>query len=396
MSGDIAAIKSRVESVVDERLEALIDLSDYLHDNPETAFEERKASERITETMRREGFTVERGIGGLETAFKAWSSYGSGKPVIAVLAEYDALPEMGHACGHNLIAAMGVGAAVAANLALRDSGQDGTIVLMGTPAEERGGGKGILISKGCFTTVDCAMMVHPAAYTRVEDSSLASTRVILRYSGKGAHAAASPWSGANALEAVLQTFNLVNAWRCQLRDHSRINGIITNGGTAVNIIPEYAEAQFGIRATDRGYLEELVERVRSCAESAATGMGVTVEFERVGRGYDAIWNNPVLKGVIASNFALIGEDVVAMPRGAGMGSTDMGNVTQVLPGLHCYVKVKEDIEPHTLAFATACVGETAARAIAVGAKALGMTAMDLFNEPGLVEKARTAFDRKES
>ena len=386
---------SKVQAIVDGRMRDLIDLSAYLHENPETAFEERKACERITEMMRGEGFTVERGIGGLETAFKASSAYGTGHPVIAVLAEYDALPELGHACGHNLIAAMSVGAAIAANHALRDSGRDGTIVLMGTPAEERGGGKGILVSKGCFDGIDCAMMIHPAAHTRVQDSSLASTRVILRYTGKGAHAAASPWSGANALEAVIQTFNLINAWRCQLRDRSRINGIITDGGTAINIIPEHAEAQFGIRAPDRGYLDELVEIVRTCAESAAAGMGVTVAAERVGRGYDAISNNPILQNLIASNFVLAGEEVVPMPREAGLGSTDMGNVTQSLPGLHCYVKVTEGIEPHTPAFAAACGGHSAARAIEAGAKALGMTAMDLFNEPGLVEKARAAFDRKD-
>jgi len=394
MNNDIEAGKSKVASVVEERMQILSGLSAYIHDNPETAFEEHKASERIAETMRREGFAVERGIGGLETALKAQSSYGSGRPVIALLAEYDALPELGHACGHNLIAAMGAGAAIAANIALRDSGLEGTIVLVGTPAEERGGGKGILISKGCFDGIDCALMVHPAAHTRVEDSSLASTRVILRYTGKGAHAAASPWNGANALEAVIQTFNLINAWRCQLREPSRINGIITSGGAAVNIIPDYAEAQFGIRASDRGYLDELVERVRNCAVSAAAGMGVKLDFERVGRGYDAVANNPVLRGLMASNFARVGEEVVAMPRGAGMGSTDMGNVTGFLPGLHCYVKVQEGIEPHTPAFAAACVGEPAARAIAAGAKAMAMTAMDLFAEPKLVEEARAAFGKK--
>ena len=395
MSGDNATQKTRILGIVEEHMQVLIDLSAFLHDNPEIAFEEYKASESITDIMHREGFTIERGIGDLDTAFKASSSYGTGRPVIAVLAEYDALPEIGHACGHNLIAAMSVGAAIAANLALRDSGHDGTIILMGTPAEERGGGKGILVSKGCFDGIDCAMMVHPSSHTRAEDSSLASTRVILRYTGKGAHAAAAPWSGANALEAAIQTFNLINAWRCQLRGLSRINGIITKGGTAVNIIPEHAEAQFGIRAADRGYLEELVEKVHNCAESAAAGMGVTIEFERVGRGYDALRNNPVLKNLIASNFTLVGEEVVVMPRGAGMSSTDMGNVTQALPGLHCYIKVKGDIQPHTPAFAAACVGESAARAIAAGAKALGMTAMDLFSEPRLVEEARSAFDRKD-
>ena len=240
------------------------------------------------------------------------------------------------------------------------------------------------------------MMVHPSTHTRVDDSSLASTRLILRYSGRPAHAAAAPWSGANALEATIQTFNLVNAWRCQLREPSRINGIILKGGTAVNIIPESAEAQFGVRAANRAYLEELVDRVRACAVAAAQGMGVSVDIERVGKGYDAIMNNPVLKGLMAANFALAGEEVIPMSKGAGLGSTDMGDVTQSLPGLHCYVKVAEGIEAHTPGFAAACVGGPAERAIAAGAKAMAMTVLDLLAQPGLVRQARDAFEKKEA
>lgn len=394
MSSAIEIAKETIRKAVDEGLRDIVGLSEFLHANPETAFEERRARERIESLARAAGLSVEPGIGGMETAFKAWRSYGTGSPVIAVLAEYDALPELGHACGHNLIAAMSTGAVIACDKALADSGLNGTIVLMGTPAEERGGGKGVLLGKGCFSGLDAAMMLHPAARTRVEDSSLASVRVILRYSGRSAHAAAAPWDGANALEAAIQTFNLVNAWRCQLREPSRINGIITNGGSAVNIIPEFAEAQFAVRAASGGYLDELVEKVRRCAVSAADGMGVSVEFERVGRGYEAISNNPVLRDTMAANLVALGLEISPMPRGAGMGSTDMGNVTQALPGLHCYIGVVEGIEPHTPEFAAACIGEDADRAIAAGAKALGMTAMDLFASPDLVSETRAAFLRR--
>jgi metal-dependent amidase/aminoacylase/carboxypeptidase family protein len=240
------------------------------------------------------------------------------------------------------------------------------------------------------------MMVHPSTHTRVEDSSLASTRLVVKYTGKSAHAAASPWSGANALEATIQTFNMINAWRCQLRESSRINGIIVNGGSAVNIIPEYSEANFGIRAASGDYREELVDRVGKCATAAAEGMGVSVGIERIGKGYDAVMNNPVLKGLMANNFSLAGEEVMAMHKGAGLGSTDMGNVTQSLPGVHCYIKVEQGIEPHTIAFAEACVGSSAGKAIAAGAKAMGMTTIDLFSNPGLVGEARIAFERKET
>ncbi len=395
MNGDSAMLKARIMSVVDECLPALCDLSGYLHDNPETAFKEFKACERILSILERDGFAIERGTGGLDTAFRAASANGKGGPVVAILAEYDALPEIGHACGHNMIAAMSVGAALAAKRVLRESEMNGTVVLVGTPAEERGGGKGILVSKGCFTGVDCAMMIHPSTHTRVDDSSLASIRLIVRYSGKPAHATVSPWSGANALEAVIQTFNLINAWRCQLRESSRINGIIVNGGTVVNIIPEYAEAHFGIRATGRDYLEELIDRVHQCATAAALGMGVSVDIERVGKGYDSIMNNPVLKGLMAANLSLAGEEVIPMPKGAGLGSTDMGNVTRSLPGLHCYIKVEPGIEPHTVGFAEACVGKSAGRAIAAGAKAMGMTVVDLFSDPTLIREVHEAFERKE-
>lgn len=384
-------IKTSLCEDIESLLPSLVDLGDYLHQNPETAFEEYLASSRLCTILRNEGFDVEQGIGGLETALRARSTGGRNGPVVAVLAEYDALPGLGHACGHNLIAAMSTGAAIAVKHVLDASPLNGTIILMGTPAEEKGGGKGILVSKGCFDGIDCAIMVHPASHTMVADSSLASTRLILRYRGKAAHASTSPWNGANALEAAIQTFNLVNAWRCQLHEPSRINGIITAGGTAINIIPEYAEIQFGVRAACRDYLDELVERVGSCARAAATGMAVTVEIERVGKGYGAIRNNPVLEKCMAENFRIAGETVLEKSGDSGLGSTDMGNVTEFLPGVHCLVKLKPGMEPHTSEFAQACAKPDTARTIAAGAKAMGMTVIDLFANPDLVREARHCF-----
>lgn len=393
MSREIDARKGKVAEYVVSSLPELSGLARFLHDNPETAFNERKASEKICALMEGKGFAVERGLGGLETAFKASKRHGTGSPVFAFIAEYDALPEIGHACGHNLIAAMSVGAAAAADRVLGESGLNGTVVLMGTPAEEQGGGKVVLVEAGCFDGIDCALMVHPAARTQVDDRTLASARLILKYAGKPAHASSAPWNGANALEAVIQTFNQINAWRCQLREFSRINGIITSGGKAVNIIPEYAEASFGIRAADREYLEELVEKVRLCANNAASSLGVSVDIVRTGRGYDSIVNNPVLRDLMAANFSLAGEEVVPRREDAGLASADMGNVTRRLPSAHCYVKVEAGIEMHTAEFAQACNGPEAGRALAAGAKAMGMTAVEVFSDPALLTKINAAFSR---
>ena len=385
--------KRRVNEIVDEVKVELGSLGDYLHANPETSMNEYKACAEICRIMESHGFETTRGIGNLETAFKAVSAHDGG-PVVAFLAEYDALPDLGHACGHNLIAAMSAGAAIAVDRMLKEAALRGTVMLIGTPAEEKGGGKVKLVNEGCFEGIDCAVMVHPASSTRVEDITLASTRLVLTYAGKPAHAAAAPWHGANALEAVIQTFNQVNALRCQLRDLSRINGIITKGGTAVNIIPELAEASFGIRAANRKYLDELVEKVGACARNAAASMGVSVDIVRMGQGYDAMMNNPVMEELMAANFRALGEDVTPYSEKIGLSSSDMGNVTRVLPGAQCYVKVKDDIKPHTAEFSEACVGENAKRALLVGAKAMAMTAIDIFCEPAFLSNMRDAYRKQ--
>ncbi len=388
-----ARSKRRVNEIIDEIKTEMVGLSDFLHANPETSMNEYKACAEICRIMERRGFETTRKIGNLETAFKAVSAHGGG-PVVAFLAEYDALPELGHACGHNLIAAMSAGAAIAVDRMLRETAMKGTVMLIGTPAEEMGGGKVKLVNAGCFEGVDCAVMVHPASSTRVEDITLASTRLVLTYAGKPAHAAAAPWYGANALEAVIQTFNQVNALRCQLHDLSRINGIITKGGTAVNIIPELAEASFGIRATNRRYLDELVEKVGECARNASASMGVSVEIVRMGQGYDAMMNNPVMEALMASNFEAMGEEVTPYSEKIGLSSSDMGNVTRVVPSAQCYIKVRDGIEPHTAGFREACVGGDAERAMLVGAKTMAMTAIDIFSEPSVLPKMRDEYRRQ--
>lgn len=366
-------------------------LAEALHAHPELSMEERESSERIAVLMESGGFSVERGIGGLPTAFRATGPCRGEGPRIAFLAEYDALPEIGHACGHNLIAAMSAGAALATDLALARLGLPGTVVLMGTPAEEKGGGKVRLVDRGCFSGIDCALMLHPSANTRVQDISLASTRLVLTFRGRPAHASAAPWDGANALEALIQTFNLVNALRSQLRGSTRINGIITKGGTAVNIIPELAEASFGIRAADRTQLDELAGKVADCARSSGAALGVGVEVERIGRGYDAMMNNSVMESLMAANLAALGEEIHPFDDRTGIGSSDMGNVTRSLPGIQCYLRVRPGIVAHTEGFAAACSGEDASRAVLKGAKALAMTALDIFGDPALLSEIRAAF-----
>jgi amidohydrolase len=246
----------RITAAIDAAADDLVALARRIHAHPETAFNEHQAAAWLTETLARHGFVVERGIAGLETAFRAEIRGVRPGPTVAILAEYDALPELGHACGHNLIACAAVGAGIGL-AAVRDA-LPGTVLVLGTPAEEGGGGKVIMLQRGAFAGVDAAMMFHPAGYTVAERPSLASYRLTVRFAGKAAHAAAAPYEGVNALDALIQTFTAVGLLRQQLRDDARVHGIITYGGAAPNIIPDRAEAVFTCRAADAAYARDVL------------------------------------------------------------------------------------------------------------------------------------------
>ncbi|HHE47617.1 MAG TPA: M20 family peptidase [Candidatus Acetothermia bacterium] len=282
-------LKERVWERIEELADELWDLALKIHDNPELGFKEYKAANWLTEELRKGGFEVEIPYGGLETAFRAEHPERSEGPAIAILAEYDALPELGHACGHNLIATIAVGAALGLSPLKKEL--PGRLVVLGTPAEEGGGGKILLVRAGAFRDIDLAMMVHPADQTLVGRGSLAITEVVIEFKGKAAHASSEPEKGVNALDAVIQTFNSLNALRQHIKDGARIHGIITHGGVKPNIVPEYAAANFYVRAPENDYRDELVEKLRRCAEGAALATGAELTFKKVGHEYKSIRPN---------------------------------------------------------------------------------------------------------
>ncbi len=386
--------KEAVCARVDVLAPRLIAMSQEIHDHPELKFEERRASHLLAEELRRAGFSVELGVGGLKTAIQAVHPAAQAGPRVAILAEYDALPEIGHACGHNLIATSACGACLALGGIKADL--PGTLVFMGTPAEEGGGGKVTMIDAGLFREVDAAMMFHPASYTAVDRGSLAITEVVIEFFGKAAHASESPDKGVNALDAVIQTYNAVNALRQHLKDGARIHGIITDGGAKPNIVPDHAAANFYVRAPESAYRDELVAKFRRCAEGAALATGATLSFATTGHAYRAMKPNAPLGAAFAANLAAVGEPL-SPPAHRSMGSTDMGDVSHAVPAIHAYIAIcDQGVASHSHEFAQASVSERGHRAMLLAAKALAMTAVDLYTDPDLVSKMNEAFAARES
>jgi amidohydrolase len=331
-------------------------------------------------------------VGGLPTAFRAELAGRAGGPTVAILAEYDALPGIGHACGHNIIATSALGAGLALARALDDFA--GRLLVIGTPAEEGGGGKILLAEAGVFRGVDVAMMIHPSRSTVVMRGSLANSRVDVIMHGKAAHAAGSPDLGINALEAIIQVFNGINAWRLHMRADARVHGIITHGGDAVNIIPARAAAKFSVRAKDRAYQRELVGMLRRCAEGAAQMVGARLEWHET-RGYDNMVPNPTLGALFSANLEALGVTIQEPAAEERMGSTDMGDISQILPALHAYLAIgPETLAGHSEEFRAAAVSPAGDAAVLNGAKALALTAADLFAAPALVEQAKAEFARQ--
>jgi len=262
-------LKASVIAEIDACRHQLSELSLKIHSNPELGFHEVKAAAWLTQYLEENGLSIERGICELPTAFRG--SYGQGKPAVAILAEYDALPDLGHACGHNLIAASAIGAGVASKLTIDRFG--GTILVIGTPAEELYGGKVIMAERGAFNNVDMAMIVHPGVHDAATTQALACLGLQVEFFGKAAHAAARPESGINALEAMLQSFTAINSLRQHIKDRARIHGIITDGGKAANIVPAHSAGTFLVRAEDAPYLDELKQKVLNCFIGAATASG---------------------------------------------------------------------------------------------------------------------------
>ncbi len=386
---DASVLKERATARIDALRDEFVQISDAIHRAPELAFQEFKSAALLCDTLAAHGFDVQRGAGGLETAFRAEASGAGEGPTIALLAEYDALPEIGHACGHNIIGTAAIAGAVGVKAVVDDLPGKG--VVLGAPAEEGGGGKVILLANGAFAGVDAAMMVHPSTYTIVNRPSLASMRLTVEFTGKASHAAASPEDGINALEAVILTFNNVNGLRLHLKSDARVHGIITHGGTAVNIIPDRATALFSVRAATQGYADEVLRRVVQCAEAAGIATGAQLKWD-VRPGYAAMIPNGVLGRLFADNWRSIGIEVRDPMANERMGSTDFGNVSQAMPAIHPYIAIApEETAGHTVEFREASASPAGHAGLINAAKAMAMTTIDLLANPELLDAARAEF-----
>ena len=380
--------KQQVIREVDSHREELVGLARRLFAHPEVGFQETQASGWLCEYLGGYGFRVERGVCGLDTAFTA--SYGQGRPAIAFLAEYDALPGLGHGCGHNLIAASAAGAGVAARAAVE--GWGGRVVVVGTPSEEALGGKGLMVQRGAFEAIDAAMMVHPGVRDALANGSLACATLEVEFLGRPAHAAARPELGVNALEAMLLAFQAINSMRQHIRETDRIHGIITHGGEAPNVVPQFCSGKFLVRATDEEYLEGLKERVLNCFRGAAAASGAKFNYRWGEVQYAPMRHNLALAQAFADNLTALGRPLPAPNLRRSFGSTDMGNVSQVAPSIHPIIAIAtEDIPPHSQQFAQAASSPQGEEAMLLGAKGLAMTAVDLLATPTLLEKVRQEF-----
>src|SRR5688572_5945114 len=387
----MSAVKDLVGPAVDRLADELDTLSRRIHDHPELGYQEVKAAGWLSEFLEGQGFKVERGVAGVDTAFRGTLDTGDG-PTIAILCEYDALPAIGHACGHNVIAAAGVGAG-AALAAVRAQLPKGRIQVIGTPAEEGGGGKVKLIRGGVFEAVDAAMMIHGFDRWILHQDLLGIVRCGFEFTGKAAHAAADPWEGVNALDAVIQTFNNVSMLRQQVRPEARIHGIVTSGGAAPNIIPEFASATFYVRAADIDYMWALQKRVIACAEGAAKATGSALEvLEQRDNAYEPMKRNATLLDLFRANARTFG--VVESPESRDrMGSSDIGNVSQVIPAIQPMVQIAPEGTPiHSRSFAEAAVKPLARDGMLKAAKIMAMTTCDLLANPALVKEARREFE----
>ena len=382
-------LKAVASASIDTHRDGLKDLSASIWSNPELGLEEHGAHKLLTDYLEEKGFTVERGYTGLETAFRA--TFGSGRPNVCVISEYDALPEIGHACGHNLIAEAGVAAGLGLKAALECEGAPkGRVTVMGTPDEESVGCKIELIENGAFEDIDIAMMVHPFPETHIRPIYNAIRVLRVGYTGKAAHAAAYPWEGVNALDAVVAAYTSVSVLRQQMKPTWRVHSVITKGGAKPNIIPEYAELLTNIRAPNMQELDMLTEKVVHCYEAAAQATGCKVKVEREYTDCIDVQQNPVLASTFGENYRKLGVEFADI--GDIYASTDMGNVSYVVPSLHPNYAVGSGKEVnHSKAF-TAVVNTPAAHDnTLLAAKAMAHTAIDVLATEGLLEKVKKHF-----
>ena len=388
-----AALRAEIDTAVDTVARTLLDVSHAIHERPELAFEEHFACEILANTLRNHALMVETGVYTLETAFETTINPDLDGPTVAVLAEYDALPDIGHACGHNIIATTALGAALALNSVA--SQLPGRVKLLGTPAEERGGGKELMARAGAFEGIDAALMIHPAGVNLATMPSICIAEVEVIYHGKASHASAMPHKGINALDGLLLAYQAISNLRQHIRSTERIHGIVEEGGSAPNIVPDRTVGQFYVRAANEKDLAKLKPRVQACFEAGATGSGCTVEVNWAGVDYLDLNTNWPLADRFRHHAELLGRSFVDHEQALkfGAGSTDMGNVSYRLPSIHPMLAVAPpSVVIHNPEFAQWARSEKGDAAVIDGAKALAQTAAEYLLSPELQRQSAEAFE----
>ncbi|WP_030042713.1 amidohydrolase [Streptomyces resistomycificus] len=385
MTDALDEVLTRVRGAVAARAERLWDVALTLHTEPEYAFEEHRAAALLCGELAWEGFTVERGVAGLPTAFVARSG-ARRRPAVALLLEYDALPGLGHACGHNLIAAAGLGAALAVRSVL--PADAGSVWAVGTPAEEGGGGKVTEVEAGLFDDVDAALMFHPGVYSWRWAPLTAQAQYRVGFHGRAAHPTGNPTEGVDALAALIQLFNTLAVVGRRLPEGSHVQGIVTDGGRATNIVPEYAEGLFGLRAATTSALEDLAGELLTCAQGVARATGTTVTVERATPRYEHSRDSAVLSERFAGHLARTGIGITPPQPGVYLGSSDIGNVSGRVPAIHPFVAIMDpEGSDHTAEFAEAAASERGRRAMVAAAEALACTAAEVLLRPDVRDRA---------
>jgi amidohydrolase len=375
---------------VDQLTEDLFELSRRLYENPETAFQEHQACRWLSRWLEERGFSVQTGAGGIETAFLAQPpGFSSRRPRLAFMAEYDALPKLGHGCGHNLIAASSLGAAAALVEAAPDL--DGDFVVIGTPAEEGGGGKARLAEAGVFDSIDAAMLLHPGRHNKTGDPSLGRIKLTVEFFGQTAHAAAAPHLGRNALDAMILAYTNVSAMRQQLPPDVRVHGVITHGGDAPNIVPDYTSALYYLRSARKTYLiEKLLPKFENCLKGAAEAAGCQYQMTVKHPILEPMRRNHALENAWAANAEALGVEIDR--RYAPPGSTDVGNISHLMPTIQPRLAIcDETVAIHSVAFADATQSERGRRALILAAKSLALTAYDYLTRTELRQAASEEF-----
>lgn len=382
-------IKQRIEEIFSE----LVELNEYIYLHPELGLKEEKACQAHVAILRKYGFDVKEHFLGIQTAFRA--TYDSKKtgPTIAIMAEYDALPDIGHGCGHNMIGTVSTGVGIVLKSCMETLG--GKVIVLGTPAEETDGAKVDMAEQGVFDDIDVAMMAHPSSETSISVESLAMEAIEFEFIGKAAHAAAMPEKGINALDAVIGTFNNINALREHITSSTRIHGIIKEGGVAANIVPERAVAHFYVRATTKTYLKEVIEKVKNCARGAALATGAELSIRNYEKSYDNFVKNNNFNKIIEKNFNVYGMGPIK-ESSINLGSLDAGNVSQVCPTIHPMFSITEtDIPVHTRAFAEATLTPYAIEKMKTVIGALTQTGVAIIKNKDLLQAIKKEYNKTE-